>query len=156
MTLEEFKSFKEEIMSKILVVYWSGTGNTEAMAEKLRDGIESVGAGVNLKTVSEISAADIADYDKVAFGCPSMGVEVLEEDEFEPFFLDCEDKLSGKKIALFGSYGWGDGQWMLDWEDRVNNLGANLFQGKGLTVNSTPEGEDEDACFNFGVGFANF
>ena len=143
-------------MSKVLVVYWSGTGNTEAMAEKIKEGLESAGAAVDLKTVSEVDASDINAYEKVAFGCPSMGVEVLEEDEFEPFFADVEGSLSGKKIALFGSFGWGDGQWMTDWEDRVRANGANLFQDKGLTVNSTPEGEDEDNCMNFGADFAKF
>ena len=143
-------------MSKILVVYWSGTGNTEAMAEKIKEGLESAGATVDLKTVSEVDASDVNSYDKVAFGCPSMGVEVLEEDEFEPFFADAEGNLAGKKIALFGSYGWGEGQWMTDWEDRVNGQGAVLFQGKGLIVNSTPEGEDEDLCVQFGAGFAKF
>ncbi|MDL2292433.1 flavodoxin [Acholeplasma sp. OttesenSCG-928-E16] len=143
-------------MSKILVVYWSGTGNTEAMAEKIKEGIEAAGAEVDLKTVSEVDPSDCDAYDKVAFGCPSMGVEVLEEDEFEPFFADVEGSLAGKKIALFGSYGWGDGQWMVDWEDRVRECGAILFLDKGLIVNSTPEGDDEELCVDFGKTFAAF
>lgn len=143
-------------MSKILVVYWSGTGNTEAMAEKIKEGILAAGGAVDLKTVSEVDPSDVDAYEKVAFGCPSMGVEVLEEEEFEPFFEEVSSKLANKKIALFGSYGWGDGQWMVDWEDRVREDGANLFQDKGLIVNSMPEGDDEDLCVDFGRGFASF
>lgn len=91
---------------KTAVIYWSGTGNTEAMAKAV-----SEGAGAELFTVSDFSGS-VEDYDAVAFGCPAMGAEVLEEDEFEPFFSSVEDKLNGKKVALFGSYGWGDGEWI--------------------------------------------
>jgi len=105
---------------KTAVIYWSGTGNTEAMAKAVAEG-----AGADLFEVSEFSA-DLADFDAIAFGCPAMGAEVLEEDVFEPFFADAEAKISGKKVALFGSYGWGDGQWMRDWEDRCRADGADL------------------------------
>lgn len=97
---------------KTAVIYWSGTGNTEQMASAIAEG-----AGAELFTISEFSG-DIAAYDRIAFGCPAMGDEVLEESDFEPFFSDVEGTLNGKTIALFGSYGWGDGQWMRDWEDR--------------------------------------
>ena len=100
---------------KTAVIYWSGTGNTEMMAKAIAEG-----AGADIFTVSEFSG-NIEDYDKIAFGCPAMGAEVLEEDEFEPFFTDAESKLSGKTVALFGSYGWGDGEWMRNWEERVKN-----------------------------------
>ncbi len=118
---------------KIAVIYWSGTGNTEAMAKAVAEG-----AGAELFSVSEFSG-DVADYDRLAFGCPAMGAENLEEGEFEPFFTDNESKLSGKKVALFGSYGWGDGEWMRQWADRVTSDGAELVNGEGLIVNETPD-----------------
>ena len=96
-------------MSNIAVVYWSGTGNTEAMAFAVAEGARGKGADVSLLTASEFSEDQIGRYDAIAFGCPSMGAEQLEESEFEPMFTACEGGLSGKKIALFGSYGWGDG-----------------------------------------------
>ena len=118
---------------KIAVIYWSGTGNTEAMAKAVAEG-----AGAELFSVSDFSG-DIADYDRLAFGCPAMGAENLEEGEFEPFFTDNEGKLSGKKVALFGSYGWGDGEWMRQWADRVTSDGAELVNGEGLIVNESPD-----------------
>ena len=92
-------------MKKVAVVYWSGTGNTEAMANAVVEGIRTAGAEADLFTASSFGAGKMDEYDAVAFGCPSMGVEQLEDSEFEPMFQDCESKLSGKKIALFGSYG---------------------------------------------------
>ena len=105
---------------KIAVIYWSGTGNTEAMASAVAEG-----AGAELYSVSQFSG-DVTEYDRLAFGCPAMGAENLEEGEFEPFFEGIESKLSGKKVALFGSYGWGDGEWMREWAERVRNDGAVL------------------------------
>ena len=107
-------------MSKIAVVYWSGTGNTEQMASAVLEGAKEKGADAVLFQASEFDASMMDSYDAVAFGCPAMGAEVLEEDEFQPLFDACETKLSGKKIALFGSYGWGDGEWMRDWEETCN------------------------------------
>ena len=103
-------------MSKVAVVYWSGTGNTEAMATAVAQGAKDKGADAVLLTAVEFDAAMMDTFDAVAFGCPSMGSEQLEDTEFEPMFTACEAKLSGKKIALFGSYGWGDGEWMRTWE----------------------------------------
>ncbi len=103
-------------MSKIAVVYWSGTGNTEAMANEVAEGAKAAGAEVDVLTASEFGADKMDAYDAVAFGCPAMGAEELEDSEFEPMFSDCEGKLGGKKIALFGSYGWGDGEWMRTWK----------------------------------------
>ncbi|MBR3025296.1 MAG: flavodoxin domain-containing protein, partial [Oscillospiraceae bacterium] len=94
---------------KTAVIYWSGTGNTEAMAKAIAEG-----AGADIFTVSEFGGS-VSDYDVIAFGCPAMGAEVLEEEEFEPFFTSVEGSLSGKKVILFGSYGWGDGEWMRNW-----------------------------------------
>lgn len=118
---------------KTAVIYWSGTGNTEQMANAVADG-----AGGELFNVSNFSG-DISQYDRIAFGCPAMGAEVLEEDEFEPFFTSAESSLSGKTVALFGSYGWGDGEWMRSWEERVKTAGANLVNGAGLIVNEAPD-----------------
>ena len=124
---------------KTAVIYWSGTGNTEEMAKAVAEG-----ANAELFSVSDFSA-DIDDYDAVAFGCSAMGDEVLEESEFEPFFADIESKLSGKKTALFGSYGWGDGQWMRDWTERTKALGANLVDD-GLIANEAPSADDLEKC----------
>lgn len=98
-------------MSKVAVVYWSGTGNTEAMASYVVKGVQEAGAEATLFTAGEFGVEQMDNFDAVAFGCPSMGAEQLEESEFEPMFIACEPKLKGKKIALFGSYGWGDGEW---------------------------------------------
>ncbi|MDE6834040.1 MAG: flavodoxin [Ruminococcus sp.] len=129
---------------KSAVIYWSGTGNTEMMAKAIAEG-----AGAELFSVSEFSG-NIADYDRIAFGCSAMGAEVLEEDEFEPFFTSIEGSLSGKTIALFGSYGWGDGEWMRNWEERVKEDGAVLFGNEGLIVNETPSDDDLAKCREFG------
>ena len=113
-------------MSKVAVVYWSGTGNTEMMAQKVAEGAKEAGAEVSVLTCADFSADDVDAYDAIAFGCPAMGAEELEDTEFEPMFSACESKLSGKKIALFGSYGWGDGEWMRTWEESCKNDGAEL------------------------------
>ena len=127
MEYPNFTQRKVEIMmSKIAVVYWSGTGNTEMMANEVADGAKKAGAEVSLYTAGEFVPSMMDAYDAVAFGCPSMGAEELEESEFEPMFSDCKGKLSGKKIALFGSYGWGDGEWMRTWDEDCRDAGANM------------------------------
>ena len=113
-------------MSKVAVVYWSGTGNTEAMANFVAEGVREAGAEVDVLTPANFNAGMLDDYEAIAFGCSSMGDEVLEETEFEPMFSDCKDKLQGRKIALFGSYGWGDGEWMRNWDEECKAAGANL------------------------------
>ena len=118
------------------VIYWSGTGNTETMAKAVAEG-----AGVEAQTVSEFNG-NIEELDAIALGCPAMGAEVLEEDEFEPFFTSIENKLSGKKVLLFGSYGWGDGEWMRSWQDRVTAAGGELVGGEGIIVNDAPSDDD--------------
>ena len=130
---------------KINVIYWSGTGNTEAMANYIKEGAESAGAEVVVKNVTEAVAADM-ECDVLCLGCPSMGAEVLEEGEFEPFIASIEGDVNGKKLALFGSYGWGDGEWMRDWSGRMEKAGAVLVQ-ESLIVNETPEGGE---CIAFG------
>ncbi len=133
---------------KTAVIYWSGTGNTEKMAQAIADA-----AGAELYSVSDFNG-NIADYDRAAFGCPAMGAEVLEEDEFEPFFTGVEGQLSGKTIALFGSYGWGDGEWMRNWVDRCNAAGAVVIDGEGLIANETPSDDDLAACKALGEKLA--
>ena len=111
---------------KIAVVYWSSTGNTEAMAQAVVEGAKHAGAEAELFTTAEFDGGKMDEFDAVAFGCPAMGAEELEDGEFAPMFETCESKLSGKKIALFGSYGWGDGEWMRSWEKDCADAGVNL------------------------------
>ena len=113
-------------MSKVAVIYWSGSGNTAAMAQAVAEGAKAAGAETELFQVSQISASEAAVYDRLALGCPAMGAEVLEESEFEPFFTELEGHLGGRRVALFGSYGWGDGQWMRDWYQRTESAGAQI------------------------------
>ncbi|MDO5109722.1 MAG: flavodoxin [Erysipelotrichaceae bacterium] len=112
-------------MSKTAIVFWSGTGNTEAMAQAVREGMEAKGAEVTVMGPSEFSAGMVNDFDAIAFGCPAMGAEVLEESEFEPMFASVESSLAGKKVGLFGSWGWGNGAWMEDWQARTEAAGAD-------------------------------
>ena len=111
---------------KVAVVYWSSTGNTEAMAQAVVEGAKHAGAEAELFTAAEFDGGKMDEFDAVAFGCPAMGAEELEDGEFAPMFETCESKLSGKKIALFGSYGWGHGEWMRTWEDACRGDGATV------------------------------
>ena len=129
----------------ISIVYWSGTGNTEAMANALADGIREAGGEAALITVDSAGAEALASEEVFALGCPSMGAEELEESEMEPFVAELEGKVKGKKILLFGSYGWGDGEWMRNWEERMKNAGATLVTGAGIIANEAPDGEAIDA-----------
>ena len=140
-------------MSKIAVIYWSGTGNTQAMAEAVAEGAKNAGAQADLFSVSDTSADAAAAYDKLALGCPAMGAEVLEESEFEPFVTELEGRLSGKKVVLFGSYGWGDGQWMRDWADRLAASGA-AASGEPLIVNEAPDDDGLAQCRALGAALA--
>ena len=142
-------------MSKMAVIYWSMSGNTEAMASAIAEGARGAGAEVDLMQVSEVSVDQALSYPLLALGCPAMGAEVLEESEFEPFFAQLEGRLSGRKVALFGSYGWGDGQGMRDWQARTEGANANLYQ-EGLMVNETPDDAALEQCRAFGAGFAAF
>ena len=136
-------------MSKIAVVYWSGTGNTEAMAQAVVTGAKEKGAEAVMFTASEFDSSMMDQFDAIAFGCPSMGAEQLEETEFEPMFSSCESKLSGKKIALFGSYGWGDGEWMRCWEDRCIDDEA-VIAHECVICNEAPDDEAQQACKDLG------
>ena len=140
-------------MSKVAVVYWSATGNTEMMAEAVADGARNAGAQVDVMAPAEFTPEKMDEYDAVAFGCPAMGDEVLEEDEFEPMFTAVEGKLSGKKIGLFGSYGWGDGQWMRDWDERAKKAGANM-PGDYVIACGAPSADGKEACEDLGKALA--
>lgn len=137
-------------MSKTAVVYWSGTGNTEAMAAAVAEGIKENGGEASLFTAAEFDPKFMAEYDAAAFGCPAMGAEVLEEDEFEPLFEACEGSIKGKKIALFGSYGWGDGEWMRNWEDRCREDGA-VLACDSVICNDAPDDDAVASCKALGA-----
>ena len=139
-------------MSKVAIVYWSGTGNTEAMAKAIEEGAKAAGAEVSLLEVESFKAATAPEYDGLIFGCPAMGDEVLEEGSFEPVFTDAEKHLSGKPVALFGSYGWGGGAWMESWVERTQGDGAKLFSD-GLIVENAPGDEELAACRKLGEDF---
>ena len=141
-------------MSKVSIIYWSGTGNTEAMAFYIAEGAKEAGAEVNMVTADSASAADIADVTAVALGCPSMGVEVLEETTMEPLMCELDGVISGKNVALFGSYGWGDGQWMRDWEERMTAAGATVLNGEGLICQETPDDDALVKCKELGKTLA--
>ena len=141
---------------KTAVIYWSGTGNTEAMARAVAEGMTVAGAEVVLLTPAEVAPGDLNAYAAIAFGCPAMGVEVLEEMEFQPMFDACKRSLGGKRVALFGSYGWGDGQWMRDWVQRTNDANAVIYTDEGLIINETPDDDGIAKCKEFGKGFAAF
>lgn len=136
-------------MKKIAIVYWSGTGNTRAMARKVAEGASREQVQATLFTVSEFDADMAGLFDALAFGCPAMGAETLEEHEFEPVFQACLPKLHGKPLVLFGSYGWGDGTWMRDWEAVCTAAGAPPICESVICV-AEPDGEAEDACMNLG------
>ena len=140
-------------MSKVAIVFWSATGNTETMANCIAEG---AGAAAAIVPCAEMDAAKLGGYDVVAFGCPAMGAEQLEESEFEPMFAGLEGSLNGKKVALFGSYGWGDGQWMRDWVQRTNDANAVIYTDEGLILNETPDDDGIAKCKEFGKGFAAF
>ena len=140
-------------MSKVAIVFWSATGNTETMANCIAEG---AGAAATIVPCAEMDAAKLGEYDVVAFGCPAMGAEELEDGEFAPMFETCESKLSGKKIALFGSYGWGDGEWMRDGCERAKEDGAQLFSDEGLVCNETPDDDVQAACRKLGADLANW
>lgn len=127
-------------MTKIGIVYWTSSGNTGKLAEAVKEGAEKAGAQVDLIEAEVFDPSTTASYDALGFGCPAMGVEQLEESIFEPMFESAEGMLSGKKIALFGSYGWGGGQWMKDWQERVANDGGKLVDD-GLAVNGEPDAD---------------
>lgn len=142
-------------MEPILIAYWSGTGHTEAMMEAIANGIKEAGGTVEVMGPADYDAAKVASYTKLLFGCPAMGDEQLEEGDFEPFFTEVEGTLNGKKVGLFGSYDWNDGQWMLDWGYRVSNRGAQLFDD-GLAIKASDDVNVSQVCGEWGKNFAAF
>lgn len=141
-------------MAQISIVYWSGTGNTELMAQKVAEGVREAGQEA---VVLSVDLADVSELKKArafALGCPSMGAEQLEETQMEPFMCDLENGIGGKQIGLFGSFGWGGGEWMRDWEERVRNVGASVVGEEGIIVNGAPDEEAEEKCKELGRALA--
>ena len=141
-------------MDKIYVVYWSQSGNTQAMAEAIGKGITEAGKEANVVYVGSASLDELKAAKAFALGCPSMGVEVLDEAEMEPFVAEVEGFASGKTIALFGSYGWGDGEWMRNWVERMQAAGATVLNGEGLICQETPDDDAIAECVNLGKQLA--
>ena len=139
-------------MKKTLVIYWSGTGNTEAMANAVAEGMKEAGAEVTVMTADQVDANALS-YSAIAFGCPAMGSEVLEEMEFQPMFDACKRSLGGKRVALFGSYGWGDGEWMRTWESDCDSAGVNLVC-ESVICTETPDDAALEACRALGKALA--
>lgn len=142
-------------MDKITVVYWSQSGNTEMMAKAIGKGIIDGGTSADVVEVSSASLDDLKASNVFALGCPAMGAENLEESEMEPFVNKVEEFAEGKKIALFGSYGWGDGEWMRDWEERMKKAGAQIVGEEGLIVQNSLDSQSEEACINLGKKLAS-
>ena len=142
-------------MEKIYVVYWSQSGNTLAMAQAVAEGIKEAGKEAEVVDVSTASLDELKKASAFALGCPAMGAEVLEESEMEPFVCDVEGFAAGKKIALFGSYGWGDGQWMRDWTDRMSSAGASIVNGEGLICHEVPDADALEECKQLGRSLAS-
>ena len=140
-------------MSKISVVFWTQGGNTESMANAVVEGIKEAGKEAEAVFVSDMNIDELKGEGVFALRCPAMGAEVLEESEMEPFVADVEGFASGKKIGLFGSYGWGDGEWMQNWEETCKNDGASLACDS-VICNETPDDEAEANCVNLGKALA--
>ena len=137
-------------MSKVSIVYWSGTGNTQKMAEAVAEGVKEAGAEADLKFVSAATVDELAAEPAFALGCPSMGAEELEDGTVEPFVSELEGFASGKKVVLFGSYDWGDGEWMRIWAERMEQAGAQIVGGEGLICHGTPGADAIDECESLG------
>ncbi|MEF2587803.1 MAG: flavodoxin [Butyrivibrio sp.] len=142
-------------MSNIQVVFWSQSGNTEAMANAVADGIRKAGKEADVVFVGDASIDELKSAKVFALGCPAMGAEVLEEGEMEPFVSDLEMSVSGKTIGLFGSYGWGDGQWMRDWVDRMTSAGATVVDGEGVICMGAPDADATAQCEALGARLAS-
>ncbi len=141
-------------MSKVAVIYWSQTGNTETMANAVCEGAKGAGADAELFEISSISPEEAAKYDALAIGCPAMGDEELDEGDVQPFWDEVKSRISGKPLLLFGSYDWGDGQWMRTWCEDAKAAGASLVMDEGQIANNTPEDEDLAACREAGAKLA--
>lgn len=142
-------------MEKVYIIYWSGTGNTEKMAYAVAEGAKAAGAEVELWNVDEADINQIKDAKAIALGCPSMGSEQLEESCMEPFMCELDGLISKKTVALFGSYGWGNGEWMRDWEGRIVTDGATLLNAEGIIANGEPSEDIVESCKLLGEELAN-
>lgn len=141
-------------MSNIKIVYWSGTGNTQMMAEKIAEGVADAGTTAEVLFVDSVTASDLKEEAAFALGCPSMGVEQLEESVMEPFMMELEDGIKGKQIVLFGSYGWGNCEWMEEWVERCEKAGATVIGGEGITCIGEPDDETNDELLDAGKALA--
>ena len=139
-------------MKKTAVVYWSGTGNTEAMAKAVAEGMESAGAQVTMLTPDQVKASELSAYDAIAFGCPAMGSEELEYDEFQPMWDEVKETLGDKKVVLFGSYSWAEGEWMDNWKADADEAGVNVVDS--VICYDAPDDEGETACKALGAELA--
>ncbi len=131
---------KEKKMEKAIIVYWSSTGNTEAMANAIADGVKAAGGTPELVYVDNVNVDELLAQPAFAIGCPAMGAEELDE-SVDSFVSEIEGKVSGKNILLFGSYDWGDGEWMRLWVERMQNAGANIIGGEGIIANLEPDAD---------------
>ena len=134
------------------IVYWSGTGNTEKMADLIKEGIIDAGKNAETVVVSDVNVDELLKEEVIILGCSAMGDEVLEESEFEPFIDEISTKVSGKKVALFGSYGWGDGKWMRDFEERMIGYGCTIIDTPLIIQNEPDDSKQE--CIDFGIKIA--
>lgn len=134
---------------KLAVIYWSGTGNTEAMAECVAAGAKAAGAEAEIFRTDEFSVEKINGYDGFALGCPAMGAEELEESEFAPLYEQLKPGLAGKKVVLFGSYGWGDGEWMRSWQEDCQQAGI-LIAAESVIVMGEPDEAAKAECEKLG------
>ena len=138
---------------KVAIIYASTTGNTQAMAEAIAAGAQAKGAEVVVSEADSFDTATLGDYDSIAFGSPAMGAEELE-DSVESLFTSIEGDLSGKTVSLFGSYDWGDGQWMRDWVERMEAAGARVLNGEGLICQEVPNDDAIAECKALGKQLA--
>ena len=141
-------------MDKVYIIFWTQSGNTGAMATAIGDGVKASGKEAVLLSPSEANISELNGLAGFAMGCPAMGCEVLEETEMEPFVSEVENIIKGKTVALFGSYGWGDGQWMRDWEDRMKSAGAIILGGEGIIAHEMPQDDDIERCKDIGKQLA--
>lgn len=139
-------------MSKVAVVYWTGSGNTEAMAAAVAEGAETKGATVEQILAADFSLSAAEEYDAYAFGCPAMGAEELEDSEFQPMWNEVKGSLDDKKVVLFGSYGWGNGEWMDAWKEDAEEAGVNVIDS--LIINEQPDDDGIAACQALGSQLA--
>lgn len=139
-------------MSKVAVVYWTGSGNTEAMAAAVAEGAETKGATVEQILAADFSLSAAEEYDAYAFGCPAMGAEELEDSEFQPMWNEVKGSLGDKKVVLFGSYGWGNGEWMDAWKEDAEEAGVNVIDS--LIINEQPDGNGIATCQALGSQLA--